>query len=122
MKIMVVDDSKTMRGIQRTILSELGYEDVVEAENGFEALNVYKSAEPDLVLLDWNMPMMDGITFLRSIRQRKKKLMVVMVTSEAEAKRVIEAIQLGACDYIVKPFTREVFIGKMKKYLPQAAA
>lgn len=127
MKALIVDDSKTIRNIQKRMLAELGITEVFEAQNGYEALNHYKANEIDLILLDWNMPMMNGITFLRCIRTRTRKVVVIMVTTEGEATRVLEAVQLGATDYVVKPFTKETLFEKIAKHTglaptPTAAA
>ncbi len=108
MKLLLVDDSSTMRRIQKTQLENLGINDIIEAENGEVALEKLADNMPvDLVLLDWNMPVMDGITLLRNVRSNNayKDVKVVMCTSESEKPRVIEALKAGANNYIVKPFT-----------------
>jgi two-component system, chemotaxis family, chemotaxis protein CheY len=116
MKIMLVDDSQTMRRIQKTQLSNLGLTDILEADNGEEALSVLKQSMPvDAILLDWNMPIMDGLTFLKKMRldAAYSKVKVVMCTSEAEKSRVVEALKAGANNYIVKPFTPEALKEKL---------
>lgn len=110
MRILLVDDSATMRRIQRTQLSNLGMTDMVEAANGEEALEVLAASHPvDIVLLDWNMPVMDGLTFLKKVRSNSSYsgVKIIMCTSESEKKKVIEAMKEGATNYIVKPFTPE---------------
>ncbi len=110
MKVLLVDDSNTMRRIQKTQLSQLGVTDVVEATNGDEALNVLAENMPvDAILLDWNMPVMDGLTFLKHVRKDPtyKNVNIVMCTSESEKTKVIEAMKEGADNYIVKPFQPE---------------
>jgi two-component system chemotaxis response regulator CheY len=107
MRIMLVDDSKTMRNIQRNILGQLGYSEIEEACDGQDALSKVAAFKPDLLLVDWNMPNMDGITFVRTIRQKGMKQPVIMVTTESEKSRVVEAIKAGVTNYIVKPFTPE---------------
>ncbi len=107
MRIMLVDDSKTMRNIQRNILGQLGYSEIEEACDGQDALSKVTAFRPDLLLVDWNMPNMDGITFVRTIRQKGMKQPVIMVTTESEKSRVVEAIKAGVTNYIVKPFTPE---------------
>ena len=107
MKILLVDDSNTMRRIQKNTLKQIGYEDVLEAGDGQEALSTLKAnSEIKLVLMDWNMPNMDGITALKTIKgdDALKHVPVIMVTSESEKSRIIEAIQSGAANYVVKPF------------------
>jgi two-component system chemotaxis response regulator CheY len=111
MKVLLVDDSMTMRRIQRQQLSELGISEVVEASNGKEALEMVAANWPlDLMLLDWNMPEMDGLSCLKHLRQNQSyaSMKVIMCTSESEKSRVMEAVQNGANNYIVKPFTPDV--------------
>jgi two-component system, chemotaxis family, chemotaxis protein CheY len=107
MKILLVDDSNTMRRIQKNTLIQIGYEDVSEAADGKLAVDFLK-ANPgiDLVLMDWNMPNMTGIEALKVIKADPaiNKIPVIMVTSESEKTRIIEAIQAGAANYVVKPF------------------
>jgi len=120
MKILLVDDSSTMRRIQMNTLKSLGYEDVVQAEDGQDALNKLKE-NPDvrLVLLDWNMPNMNGIDCLKAIKANPttKAVPVMMVTSEAEKSKIIEAIQNGASNYLVKPFEAEALKEKISGIL-----
>ncbi len=108
MKILIVDDSKTMRSIVRNCLGELGYTAVEEACDGQDALDKAASYAPELVLLDWNMPRMSGIDFLKEYRARGNMVPVIMVTTESEKHRVIESIRMGANDFVVKPFTPDV--------------
>jgi two-component system chemotaxis response regulator CheY len=99
-----------MRRIQKTQLVNLGLTDVVEAGDGQDALDKLAANMPiDLVLLDWNMPIMDGITFLKKARADAtyKDVKIIMCTSESEKTRVMEALKAGANNYIVKPFTPE---------------
>jgi two-component system chemotaxis response regulator CheY len=120
-KILTVDDMATMRKIIKSLLNQLGYKDIDEAENGKEALAKLKQQKYDLVLLDWNMPEMDGITLLREIRKdsQLKDIPVIMVTAEAKKENVLLAIQTGANNYIVKPFTAETLKEKMDKVWSQ---
>jgi two-component system, chemotaxis family, chemotaxis protein CheY len=116
MRIMLVDDSLTMRRIQRTQLTNMGITDVVEASNGEEALSVLQKSMPvDVILLDWNMPVMDGFAFLKVARANPAfaKVKIVMCTSESEKSRVVEALKAGANNYIVKPFTPEALKEKL---------
>jgi len=116
MKMMLVDDSQTMRRIQRTQLNGMGITDIVEASNGEEAMTVLKANGPiDIILLDWNMPVMDGITFLKAVRTDAafNNVKIVMCTSEAEKIKVVDAIKAGANNYIVKPFTPEALKEKL---------
>ncbi len=116
MKLLLVDDSSTMRRIQKTQLGNLGVNDIVEAENGEDALAKLQDNMPvDVVLLDWNMPVMDGMTMLKKVRANAayKDVKVIMCTSESEKEKVIEALKAGANNYIVKPFTPEALKEKL---------
>jgi len=107
MKIMLVDDSTTMRRIQSNQLKGLGITDLIEAENGQVALDKLGANMPiDYIFLDWNMPIMSGIDCLKSIRADAtyKDVKVIMCTSESEKEKVLEALKTGANNYIVKPF------------------
>ena len=117
MKIMLVDDSRTIRNIQKKTLAQLGHTDVAEAADGVEALSLYKESQPDLMLIDWNMPNMDGITLVKTIRQMDKSIPLIMCTTEAEKARVVEALQAGVNNYVVKPFTAETLSEKINQTL-----
>ena len=108
MKILLVDDSRTMRNIQRGILAQMGHTRVEEACDGLDALSKVGGFEPDLILADWNMPNMDGLTFVRRFRALGSTAPIIMVTTEAEKSRVIDAIKAGVSGYVVKPFTPDV--------------
>ncbi len=122
MKILLVDDSSTMRRIQINVLSKLGAHELREAADGVEALKVLEDDGPfDLVITDWNMPNMDGLTLLKNIREKyEKKLPVIMVTTEAEKVKIIDAIKAGVDAYIVKPFTPQVLSEKLGPFLGAA--
>lgn len=122
MKILLVDDSKTMRNIQKSVLSQLGYTDIEEACDGQDALSKVKALEPDLLLVDWNMPIMDGLSFVKAYRQTNKTTPIIMVTTEAEKTRVIEAIKAGVNNYVVKPFTPDLLSQRIQETLQQCAA
>ncbi len=116
-RILVVDDMSTMRRIIKTILNQLGYSNIEEAENGKQALAKLKKEKFDFVITDWNMPEMDGLTLVKEIRsdEELKALPVLMVTAEAKKENVMEALKAGVNNYIVKPFTPEVLKEKMEK-------
>lgn len=116
-KFLIVDDMSTMRKIVRTILNQLGYTNIDEAENGREALSKLRSGNYDFVLLDWNMPELDGFETLKQIRadDKLKHLPVMMVTAEAKKENVLAAVQAGANNYVVKPFTPETLKEKIEK-------
>lgn len=117
MKILVVDDMVTMRRIIKNILKQLGFGNVDEAENGQEALQRLKADTFGFVVSDWNMPVMTGIDMLRAIRadEKLKAIPVLMVTAEAQQSNLIEAVQAGVSNYIVKPFTAEMMQEKLGK-------
>ena len=117
MKILVVDDMVTMRRIVKNILKQLGFANVEEAENGQEALQKLRVDSYGFVVSDWNMPVMTGIDMLRAIRadEKLKTTPVLMVTAEAQQSNLVEAVQAGVSNYIVKPFTAEVLQEKITK-------
>ena len=117
MKILVVDDFSTMRRIVRNLLKELGYTNVDEAEDGAIALQKLQSGGFEFVVTDWNMPNMDGLTLLQTIRSTPnlKHLPVLMITAEAKKENIIAAAQAGASGYIVKPFTAGTLSEKLNK-------
>lgn len=122
MKILLVDDSRTIRNIQKNVLAQLGHTEVVEAADGVEALGQIAATQPELVLIDWNMPNMDGITLVRKIRETDQKIPLIMCTTEAEKSRVLEAIKAGVNNYVVKPFTAETLAEKINTTLAKVAA
>ncbi|MDO8347201.1 MAG: chemotaxis response regulator CheY [Rugosibacter sp.] len=117
LKFLVVDDFSTMRRIVRNLLKELGYINAEEAEDGAVALQKLKGGGFDFVVTDWNMPNMDGLTLLQSVRAdpELKHLPVLMITAEAKKENIIAAAQAGASGYIVKPFTAAVLGEKLGK-------
>ena len=117
MKIMVVDDFSTMRRIVKNVLKQLGFENIEEAEDGAQALAKLKTGGFGFMVSDWNMPNMDGLDLLKAVRKDPdlKGLPVLMVTAEAEKDKVVTAIQAGVNNYVVKPFTAEVFKEKMDR-------
>ena len=118
LKVLVVDDMSTMRRIVKNVLKQIGFSDMVEAENGQDALNKLRAAgDFGLVVSDWNMPVMQGIELLRAVRAdaELKALPFLMVTAEAQKENLIEAVQSGVSNYVVKPFTAEVLQGKLEK-------
>jgi two-component system chemotaxis response regulator CheY len=117
MKILVVDDMSTMRRIVKNILKQLGFNNLEEAENGQEALTKLKADTYGFVVSDWNMPVMMGIDMLRAIRadEKLKAIPVLMVTAEAQKENLMEAVQAGVSNYVVKPFTAETMQEKINK-------
>ena len=117
MSFLVVDDFPTMRRIVRSLLKELGFTNVEEAEDGQDALNKLRAGNFEFVVSDWNMPNLDGLEMLKEIRQDNalKDLPVLMVTAEAKKENIIAAAQAGANGYVVKPFTAATLEEKMNK-------
>ena len=119
-KILVVDDSRIMRNIVKNTFAEMNYSfQCLEAEEGKRAFQLLESNDISIVFLDWNMPGMDGIAFLKKVRAipKYKDLPIIMVTSERGKFSVIEALQSGATDYIVKPVQAKVFKEKVQEIL-----
>ena len=117
MRILVVDDFSTMRRIVKNILKQIGFENLDEAEDGKQAFSKLKAEKFDFLVSDWNMPNMTGIELLQAVRADAdlKSLPVLMVTAETEKEKVLEAVQSGVNNYIVKPFTAEVLMEKINK-------
>jgi two-component system chemotaxis response regulator CheY len=116
MRALIVDDSKAMRTILRKIVADCGFDEVVEAENGVQALvHLRKVGAPDLVLVDWNMPEMTGIEFVARVRKDDTfdASMLMMVTTETEPARITEALVAGADEYVMKPFTADALREKI---------
>jgi two-component system chemotaxis response regulator CheY len=116
-KFLVVDDFSTMRRIVRNLLKELGFTNVEEAEDGAAAWQKLKQGGYDFVITDWNMPNMDGMTLLQTIRSHPatQSLPVLMITAEAKKENIVAAAQAGATGYIVKPFTAATLNEKLNK-------
>lgn len=117
MKILVVDDMVTMRRIVKNVLKQLGFSNIEEAENGQDGLQKLRAGQFNFVVSDWNMPVMTGIDMLRAIRadEKLKAIPVLMVTAEAQQCNLVEAVQAGVSNYIVKPFTAETMQEKLAK-------
>ena len=116
MQALVVDDSATVRKVIRNILEEQGL-DVVEAGDGSQALEALESLDGfDIALGDWNMPVMDGLEFVRAVRadDAYSEMKIMMVTTEAEMEKVVTAIEAGANEYVMKPFTPDVVLEKLR--------
>ena len=117
MKVLIVDDFATMRRIVRNILKQIGFKNIVEADDGKSALKELKKGKFDLILCDWNMPEMPGIDLLKAVRSddELKGTPFVMVTAEAQKDNIVEAVKAGVSNYVVKPFTAETINEKLSK-------
>ncbi len=115
-KSMVVDDSKIVRKVTKNILEAIGYQ-VVEAEDGKQALEVFASEKPDLIMLDWHMPIMNGMEFLLELRKddNGKKATVIFCTTETELNNIHQALLNGADEYVMKPFDETMIRGKLEQ-------
>ncbi|MGA1847020.1 response regulator [Deferribacter abyssi] len=117
--IITVDDSSTMRRIIKNTLHKIGFSNVLEASNGVEALEVLSKNSVDLIITDWNMPEMDGLTFVKTVRANKEydEIPILMVTTEAAKEDILIALKSGVNNYVVKPFTPDTLKEKVFKLL-----
>jgi two-component system chemotaxis response regulator CheY len=122
MNVLVVDDFATMRRIIRGALKTIGFNNIYEAADGKGALDVLTKEDINLVMSDWIMPNMNGLELLKTIRadDKLKNIPFIMVTAEGQKKNVMDALESGVNSYIVKPFTPEVLLGKLKKVFKEA--
>lgn len=117
MEVLIVDDFATMRRILKNILVQIGFTNIYEADNGKNALKILKNQKIDLIMCDWNMPEMTGLDLLTAVRSDDalKQIPFVMVTAEAQKENIIQAVQAGVNNYVVKPFTTETITQKLEK-------
>lgn len=120
MRVLVVDDFSTMRRIVKNILRQLGFTNIVEADDGTTAWEVLNKDRIEFIISDWNMPQMTGIELLRKVRSSEEfgDLPFLMVTAEAQQENIIEAVQAKVSNYVVKPFTAEIMKQKIDKIFP----
>lgn len=113
---LVVDDSKVVRKLERRIMEELGFT-VAEAEDGQQAVEACKAGFPDLILLDWHMPVMNGLEFLQALRAMAggDAPKVIFCTTESEMSNIMKALEMGANEYVMKPFDAEIIKGKLEQ-------
>jgi two-component system chemotaxis response regulator CheY len=120
MRVLLADDSGTMRTIIRRCLESLGIVGAIEACDGLQAIELFKASNGfDLVLTDWNMPGKSGIDVVREIRALDARVPIVMITTESERTRVLEAIEAGVSDYLIKPFTTDLLRSKLDPFIAQ---
>ena len=117
MKILVVDDFATMRRIVKNILTQLGFKNIVEADDGTTAMKLLQQEKIDLIISDWNMPKMTGLELLKAVRAEPSwaKIPFIMVTAEAQQDNIILAVKAKVSQYIVKPFTADTLGEKIQK-------
>lgn len=116
MKALVIDDSGSMRTIVARILDTLGVEEIVEADNGRDALSLLEEGSlPDVALVDWHMPVMNGLQFVCAVREHLawRPMAIMMMTTENEHDEIVQALAAGATEYLIKPFTSEALIDKL---------
>jgi two-component system chemotaxis response regulator CheY len=116
MRALVIDDSRTVRIIIGNVLREIGV-DVLEASNGLEALaQLERQPDLELLLVDWNMPEMNGFDFVRAVRAQRAydSVRILMVTSESQSEQVVKALSAGANEYLMKPFNKDVLVAKLR--------
>jgi len=116
-KVLVVDDFATMRRIIKGVLKQLGFKEIIEAEDGTAALEELRKEKVGLIVSDWNMPKMTGLDLLKAVRSDEslKDIPFIMVTAEGQKENVLEAVKAGVSNYIVKPFTPETLSEKLEK-------
>lgn len=117
MRVLLVDDSSTMRTIQKRCLKQLSIEDVVEAGDGAEALERFGEGGIDLIMSDWNMPVMNGLDFLKAVREKNAEIPFIMITTESENANVAAAVQAGVSDYLTKPFSPDDLRTALQKWV-----
>lgn len=124
MKFLIVDDFSTMRRIIRNLLRDLGFNNADEADDGSTALPMLKTGKYDFLITDWNMPIMEGIDLVRTIRADAdlRELPILMVTAEARREQIVAAAEAGVNGYIVKPFTAQTLEQKILKIFERLGA
>lgn len=120
LKILIVDDCQSMRSTVRAILKDIGYQNISESADGVQALAKLKQEKFDLLITDWNMPNLDGLSLIRLIKSDEalKDVMILMVTTESEEDHVVDAVKVGVSDYILKPFTTDLLQKKIAALMP----
>ena len=116
-KVLVVDDFATMRRIVKNVLKQIGFTKIVEADDGSTALAVLKNDKVDLIISDWNMPKVTGLELLKAVRgdDSMKNIPFLMVTAEGQKDNIVQAVQAGVSNYVVKPFTPETIQEKLEQ-------
>lgn len=110
---LIAEDNRGLRTVMRGLLSDLGFE-VGEAANGLEALESCRARMPDAMLLDWNMPVMDGLEFLAELGEAGHRPKIIFCTSGAESAPIVRALSAGASEYLIKPFDKDLLVSKFE--------
>ncbi len=118
-KILIADDESSIRELVRMALEEANLTEIIEAENGQDALNKAERCQPSLILLDWMMPEMDGLTVCRTLKMQEstRNIPVIMLTAKSEESDIVLGLEMGAIDYITKPFSRKILIARVRAHL-----
>jgi len=121
LSVLIVDDFATMRRIVRNIVRELDFKEIVEAQDGRDAVGVLESRKIDLILSDWNMPNMNGLELLKWVRSNEttRDVFFLMITAEGQPDNVVEAVKAKVNNYIIKPFTAATLAEKLQKVIPK---
>lgn len=116
MRVLIVDDSRAMRLMLKKMMQEIGATDITEAGDGQQALDAVSESAPHLAMVDWNMPVMNGLEFVKALRSSREhdRIKVMMVTSESSPRQIYEAIKAGADEYAMKPINREIITDKLQ--------
>ncbi|MCC5831382.1 MAG: response regulator [Phycisphaeraceae bacterium] len=122
MNVLLADDSRTMRNIIKGILAKLDFTDIEEAADGLDAFSKALARDPGLILIDRDMPKMDGLAFVRQYRARNGASPIIMFAAESDKHKVIEAIKAGVNNFVVKPFTPEGLSQRIKETIARASA
>ncbi|MBU6412291.1 MAG: response regulator [Planctomycetes bacterium] len=122
MRVLLIDDSKSMRAIMRAALQPMGKLDIVEAHDGVDATSKVIACKPQLILCDSDMPKMNGLDFVRALRQTDRNTPVVLISTKSDRASVVEAVEAGVNNYVVKPFTPDLLRQRVKDALAKPAA
>jgi two-component system chemotaxis response regulator CheY len=122
MRILLIDDSKSMRAIQRAALQPMGKLDIIEATDGVDAMSKVIASKPNIILCDSDMPKMSGLDFVRALRQTDRTTPIVFISTRSDRDSVVEAIQAGVTNYVVKPFTPDLLRQRVTDALSRAAS
>lgn len=122
MRVLLIDDSKSMRAIQRAALQPMGKLDIIEAQDGVDAMSKVIACKPQLILCDSDMPKMSGLDFVRTLRQTDRTTPIVLISTKSDRASVVEAVQAGVTNYVVKPFTPDLLRQRVKDAMTRAPA
>lgn len=122
MRVLLVDESKTMRALEKSVLQQLGYTEIDEASDGQGALRLAGECAPDLLLVDWNLGDMEGQAFIERFQTQHQSTPIILITTESQSARVVDAVLAGVSDFIVKPFTPDLLSERINAAMGKMAA